>query len=288
MKVIISGTNGFLGGQLARHFVTRGDSVVPLQLRPDTSDIFLTEVISREQPDVIINAGSSQVTKDDARCIDELVLSNVLIPARISSLIKGYSPATYLINFGTSWQIDEYGSSVPFNAYAASKSAVEPFLQHFAQDGARIATLRLYDTYGPLDTRRKIVNLIADALMSGTNLPMSPGGQAIDLIHVDDVVAAVDCTIEFLRRQTSGVHAIFAVRSGSPTTVLHLLDMMTHLSGRSSEKISPGSFPYRPRERLSLFADTITPPGWYPRISLESGLAEVLEARRHGLVNPSV
>ena len=62
-----------------------------------------------------------------------------------------------LINFGTSWQVDEMGNNLPFNAYASSKNSVESFFDHFALNGLRVPTLGLYDTYGPNDKRDKIL-----------------------------------------------------------------------------------------------------------------------------------
>lgn len=290
MKALILGANGYLGEKAAARFRESGADVITLSYRPKTSSEFLEmfrEALTSGNPDVVINAGASQRGNDDPESLRDLVDSNVYLPSALASLIRTCSPATCLITFGTSWQLSDSGSVEPFNAYAASKTASEAMLEHFALDGVRIASLRLYDTYGPGDKRKKIVNLIADALIQGTELPMSPGGQLIDLVYIDDVLEAVDAAIECLRSTQHGVHRVYSVRSGNPVTVLGLLETMKYVAGvDSAENIKPGVYAYRTRERFELQHRGECIEGWKPRTKLEDGLKVVLADRRR-LINPS-
>ena len=284
MTTVVIGAGGFLGSALHKHFSTNEGPAIAISYRPDTSETFFAEftaALVSQRPSVVLNAGASQTGKDDPTALAELVASNVHLPAALGSLILAHSPQTRLINFGTSWQIGEHGESSPFNAYAASKAAAEPFLDHFALSGLKAATLRLYDTYGPGDHRNKVVNLIADAINSISPLSMSAGGQMIDLVHIDDVLSAVDVTLELLAREPNGVHRVYAVRSGKPVRITDVLALLITASGlENADFIKPGVYPYRKRERFSLFSDTPTPPGWSPRVELVDGLSAMLVARR--------
>lgn len=283
MTTIVIGAGGFLGAALHQHFAGMGE-VLALSYRPEKREAFLAEfeaALTDRQPVAVINAGASQNGKDDPSALAELVDSNVYLPAVLGSLILTNSPQTRLINFGTSWQIGEQGESSPFNAYAAAKAAAEPFLDHFTLSGLKAATLRLYDTYGPADKRNKVVNLIADALNARSELSMSAGGQLIDLVHIDDVLSAVDTTLELLNQAPEGVHHVYAVRSGKPLRILEVLALLMDAAGmEKADFITLGIYPYRKRERFALFADTPTPPGWCPRIELVDGLKAMLDARR--------
>ncbi len=284
MATIVIGATSFLGAALCKWLSMKGEPVLPMSFRPQYKELFLTKftkALVAEKPLAVINAGASQTGDDNPEALAELIDSNVYLPAVLGTLILEHSADTRLINFGTSWQIGKNGESSPFNAYAAAKSAVEPFLDHFAQSGLRVATLRLYDTYGPEDKRRKVVNLIADAINSRSVLFMSSGNQLIDLVHVDDVISAVDVTLTQLIRAQEGVHYIYSVRSGKPIKILDVLSILLAAANlERADFIKLGVYSYRNRERFELYADTPTPPGWSAHIDLIEGLKALLQERR--------
>ncbi|MBR0673017.1 NAD-dependent epimerase/dehydratase family protein [Neoroseomonas soli] len=284
MTLVLIGAGGFLGSHLAAHLAGRGEAVLPLSYRPERHRAFLDaflDMIRAGPPSAVLYAGGSQNGRDDAVALEELSLSNVVLPAAIAALLRDHAPECCLVTYGTSWQTGEQGVEEPFNAYAASKTAAEAFLRHFALDGVRSATLRLYDTYGPGDRRNKVVNLIADAIARRSDLAMSSGGQVIELVHVRDVLAATDATLAELRQGPPGRHLVYAVRSGQPLRILDVLATMLRVAGlEKAEFIRPGVYPYRRRERFALFPDTPTPPGWRPVVPLEAGLRELIEERR--------
>jgi nucleoside-diphosphate-sugar epimerase len=281
MSVVIVGAGGFLGSHLAAHFQGKGETVHSLSYRPAQHETFLEslrDLFQSAAPAVVVIAGGSQNGRDDSGSLMELTFSNTLMPSAVASLLRTHVPGCRLLTFGSSWQWGADGTSKPFNAYAASKTAAEAFLAHFALAGLRCATLRLFDTYGPGDTRGKVVSQIANAIAARKDLPMSAGGQMIELVHIRDVLAAVDATLAELERAPPTQHQIYAVRSGQPVTVLHVLETMLRLAGIENDGfIRPGVFPYRPRERFALFADTIAPPGWRPKVLLDDGLRELLK-----------
>jgi nucleoside-diphosphate-sugar epimerase len=284
VTVCVVGAGGFLGGHLARHFRAAGATVATPSYRPERHQAFLDgiEAMLRDAPPTaILYAGGSQNGRDDPATLHELALSNTLLPAALAALIRTHAPACRLVTYGTSWQTGESGAPEPFNAYAASKTAAEAFLQHFAMAGVRCATLRLHDTYGPGDARNKVVNLIADAIARRSDLPMSSGGQVIDLVHIRDVIAATEATLALLEAEAPGRHHVFAVRSGRSVTILEVLGIMLRLAGlETAPFIRPGVYPYRPRERFAIGGDMPVPPGWTPAVALEEGLRELLDERR--------
>ena len=284
MTTVIIGAGGFLGSAIVNHLRVRDEEIITMSYRPELTNDFLIEfeaLLKSVKPSAVINAGASQNGKDNPSALEELITSNVFMPAAMASLIRTHALEACLLTFGTSWQIGESGANEPFNAYAASKTALEPFLDHFSQDGLRVASLRLYDTYGPRDKRNKIVNLIADALISGQELPMSPGGQMIDLVYIDDVLEAIDITLNILKSaDNTGIHSQYSVRSSKPITILELLSIMKDAAGiKNADFIKPGIYNYRARERFSLHAGIPTPPGWAPRVSIEEGVKRVLADR---------
>ena len=284
MKAVVIGAKGFLGTALAAYLEQKEITVVRQSYRPSLRKAFFERFeaeLEYEPPFAVFNAGGSQNGNDDPDTLQELIDSNVFLPAAIASLIIKHSPTTCLVSFGTSWQIGEKGKLEPFNAYAATKSAAECMLDHFSQDGLRIVTLRLYDTYGPGDRRNKIVNLIADALLRRVELPMTAGEQIIDLTYIDDVLRAVDCALKLIQGIEDGAHCVYSIRSKQTMTILQLLDMMARIVNvENTFFIKPGVYSYRKRERFALPDVIPTPPGWFPKVRLEDGLQRVLQDRR--------
>ena len=284
MKILIIGANGFLGNALFQYYKNKKDNVFSFSYRPEaheTSVVNIESLIKQNQFDLIVNAGASQNGKDDYLSLKDLINSNILFPSAVTSFIKQYSPQTTLIQFGTSWQIDEKGKDSPFNAYAASKSAAESFLNHFALDGLKVATLRLYETYGPNDKRNKIINLIADALIHKKELSMTGGEQLANFIYIDDVINAVEMTYLLLKNTSDRYHHIYSVKTDKNYTVKEILSILQNISGLNDISfIKLGMRDYRERERFSLFDEVKTIPQWKAKVPLEDGLKKVMQYRR--------
>lgn len=74
---------------------------------------------------------------------------------------------------------------------AATKQAFESIAKYYIEtDQIKFATLRLCDTYGPNDTRKKIFSLWGKIANTGETIDMSPGEQLIDICYIDDIVNA--------------------------------------------------------------------------------------------------
>jgi CDP-3, 6-dideoxy-D-glycero-L-glycero-4-hexulose-4-reductase len=286
--VLITGGNGFLGRSLKDAFIASGLEVVCVSFRGDEVDHLITQtrqLLTAGTLHAVINVGASQTTKDDMLALRDLTQSNVFVPALIALELREVLPKMRvpLVTFGSSWQINAVGAEEPFNAYAASKTAADAFLRHYALDGQPIATLRLYDTYGPGDTRNKVVNLIVDAFIRMQELPMSPGGQLIDLVHIHDVCRAVFRVIEILADRDIEGHQTFSVRSGRPITITELVHAVADVMGRLDlvdSIIKSGVYPYRKRERFELDRDLDPIPEWSPLISLKEGVEGLIRDRR--------
>jgi nucleoside-diphosphate-sugar epimerase len=137
--------------------------------------------------------------------------------------------------------------------------------------GFSAVTLRLFDVYGPGDTRPKLFNLLRRASQSSTPLAMSPGAQLLDLVYVDDVVDAYVMAAQLIEAATPGVHAIYGVSSGSPISLREVVDIYGEVI-HTKIPIQWGLRPYRDREVMIPWRQSIPVPGWAPRVSLRDGI----------------
>lgn len=291
-RALVTGATGYVGRHLARYLVNGGWKV-SIVVRPksdllclaDVRDVIevqvhdgtsagMIDVVTNSRPDTVFHLASLFIAQHRSEDIAALVTSNVLFGTQ---LIEAMSIAgcTQLINVGTSWQHFAGADYNPVNLYAATKQAFDDILRYYLEaTPLKAITLSFFDSYGPDDSRRKLIWLLRDAALKGTRLHMSPGEQCIDLVYIDDVVTACLRAAELLRTQNSS-HAHYGVSSGAVVSLRHLVAMIERATGKTL-CIDWGGRPYRPREVMVPFCPHPPLPGWAPSISLDQGIARVM------------
>ena len=281
MSNLIVGVSSFLGSSLKQKLLSVNEKVFDISFRPEDHETFLESLRNYLEKEGIKNlfiCGGSQSSSDKVDSLNDLIQSNIFLPVVISSLVRDISRDTKIIFFGSSWQLDDQSDFSPFNLYASSKQSAENMLEHFAMEGLRICSLRLYDTYGKNDSRPKIVNLISNAIKKNEKLNMSEGKQLIDLVHIDDVVDGVVHSLQILDKRESNSLLRFSIKSGSPIQVKDIVGIYEKILSRDLNYLfNFGFYPYRARERFSLPVNDKIPDGWSPKIDLEEGLKSLID-----------
>ena len=286
-KALITGASGFIGGHLARQLVRDGWQVHTLVRKPgngvnehlhDGSIGSLVNCMTAVQPDVVFHLASLFLSQHSTTDVDNLIQSNIAFGAQLLEAMK-VAGVRRLVNTGTSWQNYEGGAYNPVCLYAATKQAFEALIDYYVQaEGFKVITLRLFDTYGADDPRPKLFHLLRKSAASGETLRMSPGEQLIDLVHVDDVVAAFklaetqldDTKLDKTLADGAGGHRVYGVSSGAP---MALRDLVARFCSTTGERVDVqwGGRPYREREVMQPWQGEILPT-WTPLVSLEEGL----------------
>lgn len=290
-SILLTGAGGFIGHRLKTRLTAQGAAVHSLVRRSDGPEEHiisgeglaavenLEKILRTVQPDLVIHLASLFLAQHTSADIDDLIDSNVRLGLRLLEAMDR-AGVRRIINTGTFWQHFENRDYDPVNLYAATKQAFEDLLLYYANArGFACATLQLYDTYGPGDTRAKILALLERTAREGSHLGMSPGEQLLDLVHVDDVCAAFElCAVRMIEGNTAG-HEVYAVSSGSPMRLRDIVQLFQETSGRTLD-IGWGERPYRPREVMQPYNRGKSVPGWRPAVSLRTGLAEFLNTER--------
>ncbi|MFA5040679.1 MAG: NAD-dependent epimerase/dehydratase family protein [Bdellovibrionales bacterium] len=290
LRILISGGTGFIGSHLAEKlaslhkvgFLLRASSGRKL---PAFGQLFLldgsynnlrTQVMSFK-PDVVIHLASLFLGTHKPEDVDHLIESNVRFPTQLieASLAAG---CREFINTGTAWQHYENAPYAPVNLYAATKQAFADILTYYVEiAGFKALTLELTDTYGPNDTRPKLLTLLKKAAQSGEPLSMSPGEQIVDFVHVSDVVAGYEQALSLVHSMGESEQRTYMLRSNRPLKLKAFLDIYNKIS-KKPVTISWGEKEYRPREIMRVITCHETLPGWRPSIDLPAGLRQLLEA----------
>lgn len=287
MKVLLTGVTGFVGSHLARYLLGKGFDVYGLIRKPIDDEVLsstlsnvklhvfdysnLVAVISEIKPDLVIHLASLYLASHQFGQIDDLIQSNVTFPTKLLEAMSA-NDVTKFINTGTSWQ--HYNSSQydPVNLYAATKQAFEDVVKFYTSaKGFSCVTLKLFDTYGPDDTRGKLISLLDKLSSTQENLPMSPGEQMVEITHISDVCSAYLAAIDLMNSMQPGEGFCYGVDSNSR---LKLKDLVAVYEGVNNVKLNIqwGERPYRDREVMMPCNNLSNIKDWSSRISLHEGL----------------
>ncbi len=261
MRATLTGATGFIGQNLTRYLEAKGWS---LQTIPrGTSQ--MVKLLTAHRPDVVIHLASRFIAEHEPRDVGPLISSNIIFGTKLLEAMR-LAGITRLVNAGTSWQNPE-----PVCLYAATKSAFEEILRYYVSaEDFRAVTLEIFDTYGPGDKRPKLIPKLLDAMVTRTPLDMSPGGQQLDLVHIDDIVSAFEIAAERLMEGKGCAMESFALSSGQTYSLKEIVNLLGPIDVRW------GARPYRRREVMAPWSNGVPLPGWRAKISLAEGLHELV------------
>jgi nucleoside-diphosphate-sugar epimerase len=293
---VVTGVTGFLGSRLARQLLAAGHQVIGLKRASsslqqvdfcgitqkvefhESENLSLAGILKDRQAEVIFHTASLSRSGESASELAVLVDTNIKWPLLLVQEAKQLKIKTF-VNASTSWQSVTGLSYSPFNIYAGTKEAFENMLTACANNEIACVSLRLFDTYGVGDTRRKIVDLIIDAVLSGDELKMSPGEQKINLVNIEDIARAFIVASQLAVDEVNAGHRVYNLPAVQPIGLKEVARIIGLLAGKEP-KILWGGRPYRPNEVMFPHASHPTLPGWSPQVVLDKGLKEIIEYRK--------
>ena len=290
---LITGASGFIGGHLIRFLVARGWEVHVI-MRPsskidpawiaqgvlphyfDGSYEQMSIALKNSKPSVVFHLASKFLATHSSFDIQDLIQSNILFGTYLLEAMNE-ADVKNLVNVGTSWQ--NYGGNAysPVNLYAATKQAFEAIIRYYSDaKKIKVITMKLSDTYGPDDNRKKLLNYLRDQIHRGNSLEMSPGYQRLDLVHIADVLEALLIAAQQLMTNQAVGGEIYSVTSGKPLQIRELIALIEGILNRPIV-VNWGSIAYREREVMEPWiGERIN--GWMPRVDLKTGLNEFFSA----------
>lgn len=260
MRVLVTGSAGFIGSAVRRELDRRGDVLVGFDHPATILDRDAVKA-AVESCDAVINLAGVLGTSELLGAERYAAEVNIIGAVNVFDAARGKP----VVQIGT-------GHRGQLNTYAVTKACAEDLALGRAKwNGEPITVVRAFHAYGPgqkpcaphgpSPVRKIIPSFICRAL---TGMPVEvwgDGKQVIDLVHVDDVAAALVAGLD-------GPHgSVIDAGTGYGTTVLDCAEMVIKLTGSDSGIVH---LPMRPGEPEH---DTVVAENPWPcRWELESGI----------------
>jgi nucleoside-diphosphate-sugar epimerase len=161
----------------------------------------------------------------------------------------------------------------PATLYGAAKLATLLATSAYAETaGLSLAWGRVFLLYGPGEDARRLVPVVARALLAGEEARTGDGTRIRDFMHVDDVARG------FVALLSSTVEGPVNIASGEGMALGRVLELIAEAAGRP-DLLRPGALPPRAGEPELLVADVQrlrTEVGFSPSIALAQGIADTV------------
>lgn len=295
-KVLITGGNGFLGTNLARHLSdTHKYTIVSVDLddkmrrEAHSASVYRPPCIYRDL------SASSMILDFDADYVIHLaawphVDYSFYHPDKsmINNLNSLINMAAFCLKNNVSLlfasSVEIYGQTAdsisyenqpaaPLSPYGCSKQCCEAILNSYIQMGLRANIIRLTNLYGPYQLPDRIIPRMITRALLDTTTDIDPD-YCRDFLYVDDASAAFHAVME-----SDGIGRIYNLSSGSSYSMREIADQISALSHKTyrinTSELNTASVRGK---SLRISSDKIRSElGWNPTVGLTDGLRQTFQ-----------
>ena len=303
-RVLVTGGAGFIGSNLVRGLLARGDAVRVLDNFSTGSrqnlagldvEVVEGELRSYERVhnairgcEIVFHLGALGSVPRSVQ--DPLTSSAVNVEGTLNVLLAARDGGVRRVVYSSSSSV--YGSSGdlprteamppdPISPYGVAKLAAERYCISFSRvyESFEAVVLRYFNVFGPrqspLSQYAAVVPLFITAIAQGEPVTIfGDGEQSRDFTYVSNVV---DATLRAAAAPGASGR-IFNVAAGSPESVNRVADLIGEIVGNTPEKRFAEPRPGDVRDSWADVSEARAALGFEPAVGLEEGLRRTTEA----------
>ena len=210
-KILITGSTGFVGSNILNlllkknvyiYDVLRNKNKENKKIRDfkknkNYSPIFykkfndLEKKLKKIKIDIVINCATYYTGKNDIKNIENLVQTNIIFCSVILESLK--NKIKKFINFGSMMEYSHGNQFSPKNFYAITKFSFQKIEEFYKLNNTNIKfyDLKLYETYGDNDVRKKIIPTIIKSYSHNKSIKIVSKNLKMNFIHIESLTKAI-------------------------------------------------------------------------------------------------
>ncbi len=302
MKYIVTGGAGFIGSNIVKKLVSRGDHVIVidnlntgneknLESVKDKISFFndsilnldLLEKLTHDIDGVFHQAALASVQDsfskpEEYHNVNVIGTENILKLAKKNNFKVVYASSSSVYGNPEKIPIKESDSKNPINPYAETKLKKEKLAKKYSEMGVKVIGLRYFNVFGKGQSKEYagVLKLFLEKIRDELPLKINgDGSQFRDFVYVEDVADA-----NIMSMDSNVNHEFFNVGTNTSITILDLAKTIIKSSGLHIEPIFGPALKgdvQRTVANIDLIQDKI---GWKPTIFLEKWIDEIISMKK--------
>ncbi len=282
MKIGVIGSTGFIGGNISL-FLKKNTNyqIFSFSSYKQNKKNWINKIISEiktKKPNIIINCSANQNLVISKKNIPNIVNSNLLSNILFINEALQHKNFKGFISFGSKWELGDKKNKKPLNFYAATKKANDIFFKFYENNQSALISLKIFDTYGANDRRKKFLNDLLRTYKKNKSLNITAGKQYLDYVHINDLLILILMIIKDIKLNKLKGFKSFTVSSRKPIRLINFVKKLKKILSKNL-KMNIGKKKYRINESINPTLKIFNYPGWKPRYKLFSELKEIFDGR---------